>query len=159
MGKFRIGSGLSAPQTVSSGDEIEVEIPKVTEVSVERLVKIPVVKEVEVEVQKPVFKLVEVEEKVQKPKVVIEEVPQIVIKPVFTIKQETVILDQLQKKLDESLKLAHEKVEEINNLNVERMIVDAKTLELLQIEAKALRIGVGISVVLSAIAALAAIFG
>lgn len=159
MGKFRIGSGLSAPQTVSPGDEIEVEIPKVTEVSVERLVKIPVVKEVEVEVQKPVFKLVEVEEKVQKPKVVIEEVPQVVIKPVFTIKQETVMLDQLQKKLDESLKLAHEKVEEINKLNVDRMVADAKTLETLQVEAKALKLGLGLSVLLSAIAALAALFG
>ena len=103
--------------------------------------------------------MVEVEEKVQKPKVVIEEVPQVVIKPVFTIKQETVMLDQLQKKLDESLKLAHEKVEEINKLNVDRMVADAKTLETLQVEAKALKLGLGLSVLLSAIAALAALFG
>ena len=159
MGKFRIGSGQSAPQTVSPGDEIEIEMPKFTEVTVERRVEIPVVKEVSVEVQKPVFKLVEVEEKVQKPKIVVEEVPQVVIKPVFTIKQETVMLDQLQKKLDESLKLAHEKIEKLNEMNVEKAVLDAKTLETLQVEAKALKIGLAVSVLLSAVAALASILG
>lgn len=159
MGKFRIGSGLPTPQNVLSNDEIEVEIPKITEVSVERIVKIPVIKEVEVEIQKPVFKLVEVEEKVQKPKVIIEEVPQVVIKPVFSIKQETVMLDQLQKKLDESLKLAHEKVEELNKAHAERAQLDHRTLETLQVEAKALKIGLTVSIILSAVAAIAAILG
>lgn len=159
MGKFRIGTGQSAPQNVLSNDEIEVEIPKVTEVSVERIVKIPVVREVEVEVQKPVFKLVEVEEKVEKPKVIIEEVPQVVIKPVFSIKQETVMLDQLQKKLDESLKLAHDKLEQINNSYAERAELDHKTLETLQVEAKALKIGLIVSIIVSAVAAIAALLG
>jgi hypothetical protein len=159
MGKFRIGSGLSAPQTVSPGDEIEVEVPKITEVSVERIVKIPVVREVEVEVQKPVFKLVEVEEKVQKPKVIIEEVPQVVIKPVFTIKQETVMLDQLQKKLDESLTLAQEKLDKLNQLEAIRAELDHRTLETLQVESKSLKIVVGICMVLSAIAAIASVLG
>lgn len=159
MGKFRIGSGLSAPQTVLPGDEIEVEIPKVTEVAVERIVKIPVVKEVEVDVQKPVFKLVEVEEKVQKPKIVVEEVPQVVIKPVFTIKQETVVLDQLQKKLDESMKIAHEKVEKLNEMSAKKVELDNRTLETLQMETKALKIGIAICMVLSAIAAVASILG
>ena len=159
MGKFRIGSGQSAPQNVLSNDEIEVEIPKVTEVSVERIVKIPVVREVEVEVQKPVFKLVEVEEKVEKPKVIIEEVPQVVIKPVFSIKQETVMLDQLQKKLDESLKLAHDKLEQINNSYAERAELDHRTLETLQVEAKALKIGLTVSIIVSAVAAITALLG
>ena len=159
MGKFRIGSGQSVPQRVSPGDEIEGEIPKVTEVSVERIVKIPVVREVEVEVQKPVFKLVEVEEKVEKPKVIIEEVPQVVIKPVFSIKQETVMLDQLQKKLDESLKLAHDKLEQINNSYAERAELDHRTLETLQVEAKALKIGLTVSIIVSAVAAITALLG
>lgn len=156
MGKFRIGSGLPMPQNVSSNDEIEVEIPKITEVSVERVIKIPVVREVEVEVEKPVFKLIEIEERVQKPKIIIEEVPQVVIKPVFSIKQETVMLDLLQKKLDESLKLAHEKVEEINKTHVERAELDRITLQTVQIEAKALKIGLTVSIILSAVAAIAA---
>lgn len=159
MGKFKIGSGLAAPANIQPGDEIEIEMPKFTEVSVERRVEIPVVREVEVEVQKPVFKLVEVEEKVQKPKVIIEEVPQVVIKPVFSIKQETVMLDQLQKKLDESLKLAHEKVDELNKAQAERAELDHKTLETLQVEAKALKIGLTMSIILSAVAAIAAILG
>lgn len=159
MGKFRIGSGQSAPQSVSPGDEIEVEIPKVTEVSVDRVVQIPVVREVEVEVQKPVFKLVEVEEKVQKPKVIIEEVPQVVIKPVFSIKQETVMLDQLQKKLDESLKLAQEKLEEMDKLRLDRVELDHKMLETLQIEAKTIKIGICLCVFLSTVAIVASIFG
>lgn len=159
MGKFRIGSGISAPQTVSAGDEIEIEMPKFTEVSVERRIEIPVVKEVLVEVQKPVFKLVEVEEKIQKPKIVIEEVPQVVIKPVFTIKQETVMLDQLQKKLDESLKLAQEKVEKINQLEILKAELDNRMLETLQAESKNLKIVIGISMLLSAVAAIASILG
>lgn len=159
MGKFRIGTGQSSPQNVLSNDEIEVEIPKVTEVSVERIVKIPVVREVEVEVQKPVFKLVEVEEKVEKPKIIVEEVPQVIIKPVFSIKQETVMLDQLQKKLDESLKLAHDKLEQINNSYAERAELDHKTLETLQVEAKALKIGLTVSIIVSAVAAIAALLG
>jgi hypothetical protein len=159
MGKFRIGSGQSLPQTVSAGDEIEVEMPKFTEITVERRVEVPVVKEVEVEVQKPVFKLVEVEEKVQKPRVVIEEVPQVVIKPVFTIKQETVVLDQLQKKLDESVKLAQEKLDELNKSHAERAELDHRTLETLQVEAKALKIGLGVCMFLSAVAAIASLLG
>ena len=159
MGKFRIGSGQSAPQTVLPGDEIEVEMPKITEISVERRVEIPVVKEVPVEIQKPVFKLVEVEEKVEKPKIIVEEVPQVVIKPVFTIKQETVILDQLQKKLDESVKLAQEKLEKLNQLEAARADLDHTTLETLQVEAKAMKIGLGICIILSAVAAIASLLG
>ena len=159
MGKFRIGTGQSTPQTVLPGDEIEVEVPKITEVSVERRVEIPVVKEVSVEVQKPVFKLVEVEEKVEKPKIIVEEVPQVVIKPVFTIKQETVVLDQLQKKLDESMKLAQEKIEKLNQLEANKAELDHRTLETLQVEAKAMKIGLGICIVLSAVAAIASLLG
>jgi hypothetical protein len=159
MGKFRIGAGQSAPQSVSPGDEIEIEMPKITEVSVERRVEIPVIKEVSVEIQKPVFKLVEVEEVVQKPKVIIEEVPQVVIKPVFTIKQETVMLDQLQKKLDESLTLAQEKLEKMNQLEANKAELDHRMLETLQVETKALKIAVGISMLMSAIAAIASLLG
>lgn len=150
MGKFRIGSGLPAPQNITAADEIEIEIPKITEVSVERVIKIPVVREVEVEVQKPVFKLVEVEEKIQKPKIIVEEIPQVVIKPVFSIKQETVILDNLQKKLDESVKLAKEKIKEIDDATVEKAALDHKTLTTLQNEARLLKISIAVSIVLSA---------
>lgn len=159
MGTFRIGSGGSIPQTVVSGDKVEIEIPTVKEVPVERLVQIPVVKEVSVEVQKPVFKIVEVDEKIQKPKIVVEEVPQVVIKPVFTIKQETIMLDQLQKKLDESLKLAHEKVEKLNQVTAERAETDLRTLETLKSEAKSMKIVLGVCVVLGVISAIASILG
>jgi len=159
MGKFKIGSGIAAPQNIQPGDEIEIEMPRFTEISVERRIEIPVVKEVEVEIQKPIFKLVEVEETVQKPKIVIEEVPQVVIKPVFTIKQETVMLDQLQKKLDESLKLAQEKVDKINQLEAFRAELDHRMLETLQVETKGLKIAIGITMILSAIASIASILG
>lgn len=140
MGKFRIGSGRSAPQTVLSEDEIEVEIPKVTEIFVERRVEIPVIKEISVEIQKPVFKVVETEEKVEKPKIIVEEVPQTVIKPVFSIKQETVILDQLQKKLDETLKLAQEKADKLNEIEINRACLDHQTFEALQVKSKRLEL-------------------
>lgn len=158
MGTFRIGSGgasPASPQTATSENEIQVEIPTVKEVFVERQVEIPVVKEVAVEVLKPVFKFVDIEEKVQKPKIVVEEVPQVIIKPVFTIKQETVILDQLQKKLDESVKLAQEKVEKINQIEAKRLELDHRTLETLQVETKALKLALYISIALSAIAVVA----
>lgn len=155
MGKMRIGSAgndmavasapvvQSVPQYVETERVIEVEIPK------------PVTKEVIVEIPKPVYKIVEVEEKVQKPKIKVEEVTQSVIKPVFSIKTETIVLDQMQKKLDESVSLASTKLEKLNSVVVEQ----SAGTEKLEKEVSSLRAelkSVKTLVVVSALAGLAA---
>jgi uncharacterized coiled-coil protein SlyX len=124
MGKMKIGSGgetvivQSAPaQIVSEEKVVTVEIPK------------PVTKDVIVEIPKPVYKIVEVEEVVKKPKIRVDEVTQSVIKPVFTIKQETIILDQLQKKLDESVALASSKLGVLNSTVVEQNMVNDESIK------------------------------
>lgn len=124
MGKMKIGSGgetvvvQSAPaQIVSEEKVVTVEIPK------------PVTKDVIVEIPKPVYKIVEVEEVVKKPKIRVDEVTQSVIKPVFTIKQETIILDQLQKKLDESVALASSKLGVLNSAVVEQNMVNEESIK------------------------------
>ena len=127
MGKMKIGSGgeavvvQSAPaQIVSEEKVVTVEIPK------------PVTKDVIVEIPKPVYKIVEVEEVVKKPKIRVDEVTQSVIKPVFTIKQETIILDQLQKKLDESVALASSKLGVLNSTVVEQNMVNEESIKRLE---------------------------
>jgi hypothetical protein len=112
MGKMKIGSSgsyidetVSEPVTITSERIVEriIEIPK------------PVTKDVIVEIPKPVYKVVEVDEVIQKPRITVEEVPQVVIKPIFSIKQETIVLDQLQRKLDESVSLASSKLATLNS--------------------------------------------
>jgi hypothetical protein len=160
MAKMRIGSAGSssavevAAQEVSSVVETEriitVEIPK------------PVTKEVIVEIPKPVYKIVEVEQVVQKPKIKVEEVAQTVIKPVFTIKQETIVLDQLQKKVEETVAVASSKLSALNAVVIEQQLsneAQSKELHEAKLEVKALKTLVIVSVVLSAVAALASLLG
>jgi hypothetical protein len=160
MAKMRIGSAGSsyavevAAQEVSSVVETEriitVEIPK------------PVTKEVIVEIPKPVYKIVEVEQVVQKPKIKVEEVAQTVIKPVFTIKQETIVLDQLQKKVEETVAVASSKLSALNSVVIEQQLsneAQSKELHETKLEVKALKTLVIVSVVLSAVAALASLLG
>lgn len=105
--------------------ETTQEVVTVTsEQIVERVIEIPkpVTKDVIVEIPKPVYKIVEVEEVVQKPRITVEEVPQVVIKPIFSIKQETIVLDQLQRKLDESVALAGSKLATLNAQVVQQSV-------------------------------------
>ncbi|NDB56208.1 hypothetical protein EB169_10315, partial [archaeon] len=103
----------------------------------------PITKEVIVEIPKPVYKIVEVENIVQKPKIKVEEVTQTVVKPVFSIKQETIVLDQIQKKLDETVAVATSKLSALNSIIKEqRSELESSKTELtgLQKEINALRI-------------------
>lgn len=114
MGKLTMSSNRPTDTTPVERPQSEVHLVK--EVEVERVIEIPkpVTRDVIVEIPKPVYKIVEVEEVVQKPKIRVEEVQQSVIKPIFTIKQETIILDQMQKKLEESVALASNKLQALN---------------------------------------------
>ena len=119
MGKMTIGSS-GTPVLEPTPEVITVTAERV----VERVVEIPkpVTKDVIVEIPKPVYKIVEVEEVVQKPRITVEEVPQVVIKPIFSIKQETIVLDQLQRKLDESVALAGSKLATLNAQVVQQAV-------------------------------------
>lgn len=119
MGKMTIGSS-GTPVLETTPEVITVTAERV----VERVVEIPkpVTKDVIVEIPKPVYKIVEVEEVVQKPRITVEEVPQVVIKPIFSIKQETIVLDQLQRKLDESVALAGSKLATLNAQVVQQAV-------------------------------------
>lgn len=159
MGKMKIGSAgasevvavqSSPTQVISEEKVVTVEIPK------------PVTKEIIVEIPKPVYKVVEVEEVVKKPKIRVDEVTQSVIKPVFTIKQETIILDQLQKKLDESVALASSKLGVLNSAVVEQNMVNnesVKQIEVLKQKVGKLQIIVIISAVSSVLIALSSLVG
>jgi hypothetical protein len=128
MGKISLSStnpsrtAQSSEETVLVPEYREVIVPTYVEKTKEVVVEVPkpVTKEVVVEIPKPVYKIVEVEEKVQKPKIKVEEVTQSVIKPVFTIKTETVVLDQLQKKLDETAALATSKLSALKSVIVQQ---------------------------------------
>ena len=140
----------SPTQVISEEKVVTVEIPK------------PVTKEIIVEIPKPVYKVVEVEEVVKKPKIRVDEVTQSVIKPVFTIKQETIILDQLQKKLDESVALASSKLGVLNSAVVEQNMVNnesVKQIEVLKQKVGKLQIIVIISAVSSVLIALSSLVG
>lgn len=122
MGKMTIGSsGTPVLETTPKNSEV---IMVTTERVVEQVVEIPkpVTKDVIVEIPKPVYKIVEVDEVVQKPRITVEEVPQVVIKPIFSIKQETIVLDQLQRKLDESVALAGSKLATLNAQVVQQSV-------------------------------------
>lgn len=160
MGKMKIGSAgatevIAVPQqamTITTEQIVErvVEIPK------------PVTKEVVVEIPKPVYKIVEVEQVIQKPKIKVEEVQQSVIKPVFTIKQETIVLDQLQKKLDESVSLATSKLSILNACVLEKNIETEELrgeLTKVKQELSVLKLCAIASVVTGVVAALASLLG
>lgn len=160
MGKMKIGSAgatevIAVPQqamTITTEQIVErvVEIPK------------PVTKEVVVEISKPVYKIVEVEQVIQKPKIKVEEVQQSVIKPVFTIKQETIVLDQLQKKLDESVSLATSKLSILNACVLEKNIETEELrgeLTKVKQELSVLKLCAIASVVTGVVAALASLLG
>lgn len=158
MAKMRIGSA-------GSSSAVEVAAPEISSVvETERIVTVeipkPVTKEVIIEIPKPVYKITEVEQVVQKPKIKVEEVTQTVIKPVFTIKQETIVLDQLQKKVEETVAVASTKLSALNaiileqNANVEE---SKKEVESLKDEVKTLKTLVIVSVVSGVVAALASL--
>lgn len=134
---------VTVPKYIETEKIITVEVPK------------PVTKEVLVEIPKPTYKIVEVEETVQKPRIKVEEVTQSVIKPVFSIKTETIVLDQIQKKLDESLSLTSAKLEKLNSFVVQQPTeskVSIEELETLKRELKLIKTLVALSV-LSGLAA------
>jgi len=137
MGKMIFGStGEPKKREVQP---IEVEVPQYTEI--EKIIEVeipkPVTKEVVIEIPKPLYKVVEVEEVVQKPKIKVEEVTQSVIKPVFTIKQETIVLDQIQKKLDETVSVATAKLSALNAIVLEQnSVVDRQQQEIEGLRAK-----------------------
>ena len=113
-------------------------------------------------VHKFLYKIVEVDEVVQKPRIKVEEVQQVVIKPIFTIKQETIILDQLQKKLEESVALATSKISVLNACVVEKNVETNELREELIVVKKqinVLKLCTIISAVAGAVAALASILG
>lgn len=161
MGKMRIGS--------VGNSEIVTDVPVTTqtittEQIIERIIEIPkpVTKDVVVEIPKPVYKIVEVEQVVQKPKIKVEEVQQSVIKPVFTIKQETIILDQLQKKLEESVSIATNKLQVLNVQAIEQTAGNEELrgeVKQLKSELVVLKLGIIASVIVGAIAAVASILG
>jgi hypothetical protein len=159
MGKMKIGSAGASP-AIESISEIVQPVAKEVEVVVE--IPKPVTKEVIVEIPKPVYKIVEVEQVVQKPKIKVEEVQQSVIKPVFTIKQETIVLDQMQRKLDETVSLAVNKLNILNAYIVEK---NNETEELrgeltkVKQELSVLKLCAIASVVAGIVAALASLLG
>lgn len=160
MGKMKIGS-------TGNSDVVTPPVTAqmiTTEHIVERIVEIPkpVTKEVVVEIPKPVYKIVEVEQVIQKPKIKVEEVQQSVIKPVFTIKQETIILDQLQKKLEESVAIASNKLQTLNVQAIEQTTGNEqlrKEVSQLKQELSILKLCVISSVVTGVIAAVASLLG
>lgn len=164
MGKMKIGSGESS-QRVPQPQAVEVQtVPNVIIEEVEHIVEIPkpITKEVIVEIPKPSYKIVEVEEVVQKPKIKIEEVQQSVIKPIFTIKQETIILDQLQKKLEETVAIASNKLQVLNIQAVEHVEQNDRLqeeVEQLKKEIDSLKLYVAVSIVAGVIAAVASLLG
>lgn len=166
MGKMRVGSsgaGVAVSQPNATVEQSEV-VTVTTERVVERVVEIPkpVTKEVVVEIPKPVYKIVEVEQVVQKPKIKVEEVQQSVIKPVFTIKQETIILDQLQKKLEESVSIATNKLQVLNVQAIEQTAGNEELrseVKQLKSELVVLKLGIIASVIVGAIAAVASVLG
>ncbi len=160
MAKMRIGSA-------GSSSAVEVAAPEISSViETERIVTVeipkPVTKEVIIEIPKPVYKITEVEQVVQKPKIKVEEVTQTVIKPVFTIKQESIVLDQLQKKVEETVSVASSKLATLNAIVLEQALNNdeqKQELSQLKVEVKALRTLVVIAVVSSIIATLASVLG
>lgn len=161
MGKMRIGSIGNAEVVTVAPVTAQT---KTTEHVVERIVEIPkpVTKEVIVEIPKPTYKIIEVEQIVQKPKIKVEEVQQTVIKPIFTIKQETIILDQLQKKLEESVAIASNKLQVLNIQSIEQTAGNQELREEvkdLKTELKILKTCVIVSVVVGIVSAVASILG
>ena len=163
MGKMKLGSADSSRSAQGSDETTlvpeyrEVIVPTYVETPKEIVVEIPkpVTKEVLVEIPKPIYKIVEVEETVQKPRIKVEEVTQSVIKPVFSIKTETIVLDQIQKKLDESLSLTSAKLEKLNSFVVQQPSeskVSIEELAALKRELKLIKTLVALSV-LSGLAA------
>jgi hypothetical protein len=160
MAKMRIGSAGSSSAVEVAASEVTsvVETERVVTVEIPK----PVTKEVIVEIPKPVYKIVEVEQVVQKPKIKVEEVAQTVIKPVFTIKQESIVLDQLQKKVEETVSVASSKLATLNAIVLEQALNNdeqKQELSQLKVEVKALRTFVVIAVVSSIIATLASVLG
>jgi hypothetical protein len=160
MAKMRIGSAGSSSAVEATASEVTsvVETERVVTVEIPK----PVTKEVIVEIPKPVYKIVEVEQVVQKPKIKVEEVAQTVIKPVFTIKQESIVLDQLQKKVEETVSVASSKLATLNAIVLEQALNNdeqKQELSQLKVEVKALRTLVVIAVVSSVIATLASVLG
>lgn len=163
MGKMKIGSGEPSQRLEVKSTEIQT-VPNVVLQEVEHVVEIPkpVTKDVVVEIPKPVYKIVEVEEVVQKPKIRIDEVQQSVIKPIFTIKQETIILDQLQKKLEETVAIASNKLQVLNVQAAEHVEQNhelQKEVEQLKKEVSSLRLYAVVSVLAGVIAAVASLLG
>lgn len=157
---MRIGSAGSSSAVEVAASEVTsvVETERVVTVEIPK----PVTKEVIVEIPKPVYKIVEVEQVVQKPKIKVEEVAQTVIKPVFTIKQESIVLDQLQKKVEETVSVASSKLATLNAIVLEQALNNdeqKQELSQLKVEVKALRTFVVIAVVSSIIATLASVLG
>lgn len=157
MGKMKIGSG----EPVQRASQIQ-EIPSVVVQEVEHLVEIPkpVTKDVIVEIPKPVYKIVEVEQVIQKPKIKVEEVQQSVIKPVFTIKQETIVLDQLQKKLEETVAIALNKLQVLNAQAAEHVAENEglrKEVDGLKQQVTSLRLYAVASVIAGVVAAIASL--
>lgn len=163
MGKMKVGSTGSPKVAVVPPVQSQSVQPQIEQV-VERIVEIPkpVTKDVIVEISKPVYNIVEVEQVVQKPKIKVEEVQQTVIKPVFTIKQETIILDQMQKKLEESVAIAINKLNALNACIVQK---NAETQELqgelkrVKTELVVLKVCAISSVVAGIVAAFASVMG
>lgn len=161
MGRMKVGSGASSAKTVVTTDPSRVETVAVEKEVIVEIPK-PVTKEVEVEVQKPRYKVVEVEEVVKKPKIRVDEVPESVIKPVFTIKQETIVLDKLQKKLEQSVELAASKLSELNSIVVEKNIQNeelASEIQSLNNKVLKIQIGTAISAAILVAAVVASLIG
>jgi uncharacterized coiled-coil protein SlyX len=162
MGKMKIGSGGKTKPTVSKPvDAIEPIVATSEKILTVEIPK-PVVKDVIVEIPKPIYKVVEVEEVVKKPKIRVDEVTQSVIKPVFTIKQETIVLDQLQKKLDESVSLASSKLNILNSTVVEQNKVNdesIKRIENLTKRVSKLQTAIIVSVICSVLVVISSFVG
>lgn len=161
MGKMRIGSAGNSEITEVAPVTAQTVT---TEHIVERVIEIPkpVTKDVVVEIPKPVYKIVEVQEVVNKPKIKVEEVQQTVIKPIFTIKQETIILDQLQKKLEESVAIASNKLQVLNVQAIEQTAGNQELREevkKLKSELSVLKACAVASVLAGVIAAIASLLG
>jgi len=160
MGKMKMGSAGASKTIVSPEQPKTITIEEV----VEQVIKIPkpITKEVIVEIPKPVYKIVEVDEVVQKPKIKVEEVQQTVIKPIFSIKQETIILDQMQKKLEESVAIATNKLQTLNVQSIEQTVGNNELraeVKHLKTELHVVKICAVVSVVVGIVAAIASILG
>lgn len=157
---MKIGSGGKTNATVNKPIDVTEPIVSASEKILTVEIPKPVIKDVVIEVPKPTYKIVEVEEVVKKPKIRVDEVTQSVIKPVFTIKQETIVLDQLQKKLDESVELALAKLSKLNSATIEKNIeTEALTHQLKTLSKELVRVKVatgliGLTLAVSAVVSL-----